>query len=165
MSGTGPFGGADDEKTGEITVYCEAPAHAPAIWEQTYERRGNGPWIPDPFEHVGEQVRTPRRGGGMDYIDSANRVVKVWDSGRGIGDHPGVERMLNEIERARAAAGISGDADAPLELGRRYQLRCPMCGDAVRRAEPKLRTQLNHLWQQGIYRISLNGLRTLDRLL
>jgi rRNA maturation protein Nop10 len=70
--------------------------------------------------------------------------------------------MLDAIKRAREVAGV--DDEAHLPLGRRYSLRCPECGDAVRRAEPKLRRHFNLLWGQGIYRISLDGLRELDKL-
>ncbi|BBY60228.1 hypothetical protein [Mycolicibacterium sarraceniae] len=160
--GVGPFEGMQDEKTGEITVFCDAQSHQ--LWELVLSRRGDGPWMPDPFESIGEDhIRTTRRGGGIEFIDAAGQVVRFWDSGRGINDRAGMARIIAEVDRARKMAGM--DAEAFLPLGRRYQLRCPLCSDTVRRAEPKLREHLNHLWEQDITRISLNGLRELDRLL
>jgi hypothetical protein len=153
-----------DEKTGEVTVYCDAESHE--LWERTYSRRGDAPWMPDPFEYVGGErgnVRTPRRGGGLEFIDAAGKVVRFWDTGRGVTDRDGAKRLVDEIARARNLAGVDQDTD--LSLGRRYPLRCPLCGDAIRRSDAKANEQFNWLWTKGFTRISLNNLRKLDRLL
>jgi hypothetical protein len=161
---TGTFESVGDEKTGEITAYCEAASHAP--WEQTFTRHGDGPWLPEPFETLGDDVRKPRRGGGVEYINAAGEVVKVWDVGR-VNMPEGkfwsrAEPMLDNLDRARALAGVG--ADDALPLGRRYQLRCAGCGDVVRRSEVELKTQFDILWERDCFRISLSGLRTIANM-
>lgn len=161
--GIGPFEGMHDEVTGEVTVYCDAESHQHGRWEQTFTRRGDGPWIPNPFEQVGDDVRTPRRGGGIEFINAAGRVVKFWDTGRNITDPRSGAALTAEVERARRVAGTGADAHLP--LGLRYQIRCPECTDTVRRAEPTLRNHFNFLWAQGFPPISLTALRKLKKLI
>ncbi len=166
---TGPFEDMGDEKTGEITVYCDAGSHAvgsDALWEQTYTRHGKGPWLPEPFETLGGDVRKPRRGGGVEYINAAGEVVKFWDVGRvNMAEEKFWSRaqpMLDDLDRARALAGVGPDGGLP--LGRRYQLRCAGCGDVVRRNEVELKMQFDVLWERDCFRISLNGLRAIAKM-
>lgn len=147
-------------------MYCAAESHE--LWEHTYSRRGDNPWVPDPFEYIGGErgrIRTPRRGGGIEYVDAAGRVIKSWDFGRVSVDHPlgRAARFMADIDRARKAADLSDDSQLP--LGRRYRMRCPLCGDALRRSDSQSNKHFNWLWEQGITRISLSGLRELGRLL
>ena len=158
------YDGMHDDVTGEITVFCDAESHV--SWEQKYVRRGDGPWLPDMFENIGDphdpegQIRTPRRLGGLEYLADDGTSVRVWDSGRGVGDRAGVDRFVAELDRARGAAG----PDDTLDFARRYQLRCPLCGDRVRRADAKLQQHFNLLWAQDITRISISGIRVLEKL-
>lgn len=156
----------EEEKSGEITVYCDAQSHE--LWERTYSRRGEDPWMPDLFDHIGGEqgdIKSPRRGGGIEYIDAAGRVVQSWDSGRVTPDDPlgKTDRLVADIDRARQVSGL--DADVALPLGLRYRIRCPLCDDQVRRSGSEANKQFNWLWEQGITRISLDSLRKLDRLL
>ncbi|MGP4057469.1 hypothetical protein ACTWP6_22055 [Mycobacterium sp. 4D054] len=168
---TGPFESTGLDKSGEITVFCDAESHP--LWEHTFERRGDGPWEPEPFQSVGGSgtgydagldgaITTPRRGGGIEYIDAAGRVVPIWDSGRGITDTDGAARFVSALDGARAAAGAPPDTQ--LALGRRYQVRCPQCGDSVRRTEAELKKQFDLLWERDCFRISLNGLRAIAKM-
>lgn len=155
-----------DDITGEITVFCDAESHD--SWEQKYQRFGNDPWLPEPFETVGDphdpegRIRTPRRLGGVEYLAADGTTVRGWDGGRGISDHTGSARLIAELDRARAVAGAG--PDEMLDFARRYELRCPLCGDNVRRSDAKLQKHFNLLWAQDITRISLRGIRALNRL-
>jgi hypothetical protein len=149
----------EDRKT--ITVYCAAESHQ--LWERSYHRREENPWMPDPFDIVGGDFRKSRRDGGVEFIDAAGRAIRSWDCGRRSAEHPlgEIERFMSDLDAARKVAG--GD-DAQFRLGRRYRLRCPLCGDEVRCSDSTANKHFNSLWQQGITRISLNGFRGLDRL-
>jgi hypothetical protein len=167
--GIGPFEGVHEEKAGVVTVFCDAESHE--LWERTYSRLGDTAWAPEPFDHIGGErgeMRISRRGGGIQFIDAAGRVIRSWDFGRAgsVDDPLGVDDPHGDgprIDRARKVTGLSDDAHLP--VGRRYLIRCPLCGDAIRRSDTQAQKQFNQLWEQGIPRISLNSLRKLDRLL
>jgi hypothetical protein len=162
VSDIGQSDGMPDEKT--ITVHCAAESHR--LWERTYSRRGDDFWTPDPWDRLdGERAKMSRRGGGVEFIDATGRVIPSWDSGRGSGgfDPQKSTRIMADIDRARQVAALSDDATLP--VGRRYRIRCPLCGDEVYRSGSTADTEFNLLWEKGITRISLDGLRNLRKLL
>jgi hypothetical protein len=140
------------------TVYCASESHQ--LWERTYSRDDDGVWMPDPWDRIGGQrAKMARRGGGMEFIDATGRVIRSWD-----GDlDPQRSRLMADIDRARQVAGLSENAILP--VGRRYRIRCPLCGDGVRRSDSRANAEFDLLWGKGITRISLDGLRDLRRVL
>jgi hypothetical protein len=96
----------------------------------------------------------------MEFIDATGRVIPLWATGRASeGLHPpSVKRVMADIDRARQVAGLSDH-----EFGRRYRIRCPLCGDGVRRSDSTANTEFELLWEKGITRISLDGLRELRK--
>jgi hypothetical protein len=162
VSDIGQSEGMPDEKT--ITVYCAAESHQ--LWERTYSRRGDDFWTPDPWDRFdGERAKMSRRGGGVEFIDATGNVIRSWDFGRasgGLHPHTG-ERAMGDIDRARQVARLSDDATLP--VGRRYRIRCPLCGDGVRRSDSTADLEFDLLWEKGFLRISLDGLRNLRKLL
>jgi hypothetical protein len=162
VSDTGQSEGMPDEKT--ITVYCAAESHR--LWERTYLQRGDDFWTPDPWDRFdGERAKMSRRGGGLEFIDATGRVIPLWDSGRAAGgfDPKKIPPIMADLDRARQVAAPSEDSTLP--VGRRYGIRCPLCGDGVRRSGSSADTEFNLLWENGFTRISLDGLRNLRKLL
>jgi hypothetical protein len=150
-----------EQKT--ITVHCAAESHR--LWERTYSRGDDDDfWTPDPWDRFdGERAKMSRRGGGVEFIDATGRVIPSWDSGRSSDgfDPQKITRITADIEHARQAANLSDDATLP--VGRRYRIRCPLCGDEIRRSDSSTDAEFNLLWEKGITRISLDGLRNLRK--
>lgn len=150
----------------EIVVYCDAESHENGPWERTYASGAfidgvrTEDWEPDFTLHldkVGGREFGPRHDYGMFVRDEQGRVVNVDDV---------------EIE---LAPGADPPFTHPLELvgflhrqdgySAFFVVRCPECGDGVRRSHEHLNQELDWLAEHGQTRISIPGLRALRRVL
>ncbi|WP_322859255.1 hypothetical protein U8D42_03230 [Mycobacterium europaeum] len=152
-----------DEKT--ITVYCAAQSHQ--RWERTYFRHGDDDfWRPDTWDRIDGRAKKSRRGGGMEFIDAAGRVVPLWATGRASGgfEPQGINRLIADLDRANQVAGRSDN-----EFGRRYLIRCPLCGDGFHRSGSQVDAQFDllwekrELWENGLPQVSIDDLRTIRK--
>ena len=140
-----------------ITVFCDAPSHP--LWERVY---ACVPLDVDPYweprtETVGGVTQNVRRGGGMDLVDGTGKPLRQYAIGR---NKEGQEAFRSRLEQAGLDMG-NGGSGKPVKFGRRYLLRCPECGDAVRRSGDRLTPQFDRLHAAGMQRISLENLRSI----
>ena len=147
-----------------ITVFCDAPSHP--LWELVYTcvpldvATGKPYWEPGRTETVGGVTQNVRRGGGMELLDSTGKPLRQWDTGRGERDERR-SALRSRLEQAGLDMG-NGGTGKPVKLGRQYLLRCPECGDAVRRSGDRLTPQFDRLHAAGMQRISLENLRSIS---
>lgn len=135
-----------------IVVYCDAASHEP--WVRVYTRDYRG-WMPEMFDNFdpddgSDRLGRPfkaKRDGGVTWHDADGDPVPLWDQGRNL--HEAAERIVPAL--------------AATPTGRRLVIRCPFCGDGVRRTGDRFDGQMDALAAQGVTRISLSGLRALDR--
>ena len=150
--------GAEHDK--HITVFCDAPSHP--LWEHIYTCHGgtigDAYWVPERTETVGGVRQNVRRGGGVELLDSTGKPLRQYEVGR---NRERGQAFRSRLEQAGLDMG-NGGSGKPVKFGRRYLLRCPECGDAVRRSGDRLTPQFNRLHAAGKARISLNDLRSIQ---
>ena len=143
-----------------IIVFCDAPSHP--LWERIYTCRPGGdggePWVPERTETVGGVKQNVSRGGGMEILDSAGKPLRQYEVGR---NRERGQAFRSRLEQAGLDMG-NGGSGKPVKFGRRYLLRCPECGDAVRRSGDRLTPQFDRLHAAGKVRISLEDLRSIS---
>lgn len=150
-----------------IVVFCAAESHP--LWELAYTKGWPTPgvigehWSPEKEETVGGSKRIARRDGGFDFVDPSGRPLRNWERT----SRRSPERNQAIRQRWEQAGKLDENGVRKpwkvYDLGRQYVLRCPECGDSVRRSDERLQKQFDLLFEAGMLRISLSGLRVLPR--